>query len=119
MEFKKYKPGEAVSHHGRNAKESMPLGARKHKSSKAHRWRKSRPRKDQGVSFSLTGSCSGELSEVMSLGVRLAKEAMAEGDADMAQHILNRVKKLPMEYRRAELMAQRERIIKKLSTLTK
>ena len=119
MEFKKYNLDDVVSHHSRNAKEVMPQGAVKYKTSKAGRWRKPRPRRDQGVSFNLTGPCSGELSEVMSLGIKLAKEETAKGNIDLAQRILNRTKKIPMEYRRAELEAQLTRLYNLKSSLTK
>jgi hypothetical protein len=116
MQFKPVKDGNFESHHNHNAKESMPLGAVKRKTPKAGRWNRKRPKKDQGASFSLTGSCSGELSEVMSLGMKLCREEMDKGNTELAQRILNRVKKIPMEYERARQIATLKRQIARLST---
>jgi hypothetical protein len=93
----------------------MPTGAVKKKYPKTHRWSIKKPRNGKTISFAMFGPCSGELCEVMSLGLRLAREAMAGGDNDYAQRILNRVKKIPLEYEKKKLMKAHARLTKKLA----
>jgi len=95
-----------VVRHNANMREILPGGAVKHKSSKANRWCVKKPQKDRGVSFSMTGPCSGELADVMTLGLQLAKSAKEEGNIDYAQRILRRLKRVPLEYERDRLMRQ-------------
>jgi hypothetical protein len=115
MEMRKPINNNIMTYHARNAREIMPLGAGKHKPAKAGRWVVKKPRRDRGVSFSMTGPCKGELSEVMELGLRLARAAKEEGNVEYAKKIVLRMRKIPLEYERNKLLRKIENAKKRLS----
>lgn len=103
MELKKPWNDDVVEYHRYLVRECMPLGACHHKAPKAGRWRikASRP---PGVHFDLLGPCSGRLEDVMELGVKLAREAIARGEPEHAERIVRRIQKIPLEYARDKLL---------------
>ena len=92
---------------------SLPPGAGVHKPAKAGRWRVGKPRKDKGVSFSISGPCSGDLVDVVTLGMRIAREAMDRGELEYAERIVKRLRKLPLEYEREKLLKVQKRLLRK------
>jgi hypothetical protein len=60
------------------------------------------------VEFSMSGPCSGPLTDVVALGIKLVKEAIDKGDSAEAKRILDRTKRLPSEY---ALAAANERLL--------
>lgn len=104
MDLRKPRSDNVVEYHQSNAKESMPVGAVKRKPNKAGRWRVKKPFKNPGVSFSMTGPCSGELADVMTLGMQLARAEMEKGNLEYAKRILKRLKRIPLEYEREALL---------------
>lgn len=94
-------------------RQSVPTGGCQRKPVKAGRWRKKAPRRAAAVCFDLKGACSGDLSEVMSVGMRMAREALDRGDKDFAREILNRLKKIPREYELEKLQNLYQRTLRK------
>jgi len=91
------------------AKQQMPKGAVHHKVPKAGLWAK--PRKPRPVTrhFDLLGPCRGDLHQVIEMGLELARQAIDQGDRAYAERILQRIKKLPLEYERERLIRQLRR----------
>ena len=92
------------------ARQSMPPGANQHSDRISRGWRHPKPRRPLEVCFSMSGPCQGSLSEVVGLAVRLANEAIARGDQDMARSILDRAKVVHGEYQVVEVQARLERL---------
>ena len=97
MLLKPPRNGNVVAYHARNARASMPLGARRYKPVKAGRWKLAKPRRACAVVFDLAGPCEGSTSEVLKLAIKLAKEAIQRGDREYARAILARVQQLNNE----------------------
>lgn len=81
----------------RLAKSSLPLGAGK--SYKAKKWCLGPEGYEghyngRGVCFSLDGPCRGSLDDVLELGQRMAKQALADGDTEWVQRAIARMKEL-------------------------
>jgi hypothetical protein len=58
----------------------------------------------------MSGPCSGDLSEVVGLALKLMNEALAKGEKDVAKAILDRIKVVHGEYAVAEVQARLERL---------
>ena len=94
MELPKPRTTNIIDYSRMVAMESIPIGGILRKPTKAGRWRIKPPRRPAGVCFNLKGECFGDEEEVVNLGVKLAKEAMARGDVEYAKAIMERIKNL-------------------------
>jgi len=90
------------------ARAAVPVGACQHKPVKAGRWRVKRPRRPAGVCFAMSGPSTGDLTDVVELGLKLAQEAMARGDRDYAAAILNRIGTVKRDY---EVLAKQRELV--------
>jgi hypothetical protein len=110
MDIGKPKNGNIIEFSARLGRESMPIGAKHpHKANKSKLWVTKKPRPITRY-FDLFGPCKGDMTEVMDLGLQLAREALDKGDREYAERILARLKKIPMEY-------ERERLFKRLKSM--
>jgi len=80
------------------ARAAVPTGACQHKVAKAGLWRVKKPRRPAGVCFAMSGRSEGDLTDVVDLGLKLAREAMARGDQEYAEAILQRIGTVKRDY---------------------
>lgn len=110
MDLKKPVNDNVMSYHNRNARECMPVGANRKKPAKAGRWVVKKARNSRPVSFSLVGECKGDLVDVMTLGMKIAREALEQGDERLAERVIKKLKKLPLEREKEQLERQAQRL---------
>ena len=91
------------------ARAAVPTGACQHKVTKAGLWRVKRPKRPAGVSFAMSGRSEGDLTDVVELGLKLAREAMARGDQEYAAAILNRIGTVKRDY---EVLAKQRELVR-------
>ncbi len=110
MDIGKPKNQNIIEFSARLARECMPQGAKHpHRANKSKLWVTKKPRPITRY-FDLFGPCKGDMTEVMDLGLQLAREALDKGDREFAEKILSRLKKIPMEYEREKLFKQLRRM---------
>jgi len=79
------------------ARQAIPTGAPKpHRPNRGQMWRKRRHPADP--LFDLTGPCYGEITKVIELGIRAARAAIDQGDKELAERIVAKIRRLPAEY---------------------
>ena len=98
-------------------RQTLPVGANQHKVCQAGLWKVKKPKRPCGVSFALSGPCEGDLTDVVKLGLKLAKEAIASGDAEYAKAILMRIPVIQKERAIAEHEEKLGRLMKQYQRL--
>jgi hypothetical protein len=105
----KCRHGNVIQWMQRLAKQQLPDGAIHHKVPKAGMWQKPRAPRVITRHFDLFGPCTGKIEDVMELGLELARDAIAAGNRQYAERVLARLKRLPLEHQRDQLVRQLKR----------
>ena len=92
------------------ARQEMPAGANQHYPARGGIWKVKHGRLGQGAAFDLSGPCHGALDEVVTIGLRLAQDAIEAGDAALAERLIARVESVKIEYEIAEQEAELARL---------
>jgi hypothetical protein len=87
----------------RFTREQLPEGQSVHI---RHKHMPKQGRSTNTIHFSIDSECKGPLAEVMDLGLRLAKSAAEEGNESRALQILDRLERLPTEYKLKQKLIQ-------------
>ena len=104
MDLGKPKNGNIIEFSAKLARECMPTGARHpHRANRSKLW-VTRPPRPVTRYFNLFGPCYGDITEVMDLGLQMAREALDRGDLEFAERISARIKRIPLEYERGRLL---------------
>ena len=110
MELPKPRTRNLMNYFSSVAKQSMPIGANQHSDRISRGWKHTKPATPAGVCFNMSGPCSGDLSEVVGLALKLVNEALAKGDKEVARAILDRIKVVHGEYAVVEVQARLARL---------